>query len=213
MLLLEIRQKSIFKASALKKERNSKTRELEEALKRLSENNQESSEEFIMKKEQLENIRAKTMEGVLIRSKARWIGEGEKTSQYFCSLEKRHYTSKRMTSPIKDNGIETNDNDEIVNEVRMFYEQLYKSRDETLEDVNLLTRLAEDTPKLSDEEAQTMEGKITYEEAGTVLKNMKNNKSPGSDGYTVEFFKFFWKDLGHYLIKAINFNFELKKTH
>ena len=55
-----------------------------------------------------------------------------------------------------------------------------------------------------------MEGKITYEEAGTVLKNMKNNKSPGSDGYTVEFFKFFWKDLGQYLITAINFNFELK---
>ena len=115
-----------------------------------------------------------------------------------------------MTSLIKDNGIETNDNDEIVNEVRTFYEQLYKSRDETLEDVNLLTRLADDTLKLSDEEAQPMEGKITYEEAGTVLKNMKNNKSPGSDGYTVEFFKFFWKDLGHYLIRAIHFNFELK---
>ena len=37
-----------------------------------------------------------------------------------------------MTSLIKDNGIETNDNDEIVNEARTFYEQLYKSRDETL---------------------------------------------------------------------------------
>ena len=159
MLLLEIRQKSIFKASALKKERNSKMRELEEALKTLGENNQESSEEFIMKKEQLENIRAKAMEGVLIRSKACWIGEGEKKSHYFSNLEKRHYTSKRMTSLIKDNGIETNDNDKIVNEVRTFYEQLYKSRDETLEDVNLLTRLPEDTPKLSDEEAQTMEGK------------------------------------------------------
>ena len=61
-MLLEIRQKSIFKASALKKERNSETRELEEALKTLSENYQESSEEFIMKKEQLENIRAKNME-------------------------------------------------------------------------------------------------------------------------------------------------------
>ena len=119
------------------------------------------------------------MEGVLIRSKARWIGEGEKTSQYFCNLEKWHYKSKRMASLIKDNGIETNDNDEIVNEVRTFYEHLYKSRDETLEDVNLLKRLAEDTPKLSDEEAQTMEGKITYKEAGTVLKNMKNNKKSG----------------------------------
>ena len=39
---------------------------------------------------------------------------------------------------------------------------------------------------------------------------MKNNKSPVSDGYTVEFFKFFRKDLGHYLIRTINFSFELK---
>ena len=34
------------------------------------------------------------MEGMLIRSRARWIGEGEKVSKCFCSLEKRHYTSK-----------------------------------------------------------------------------------------------------------------------
>lgn len=33
---------------------------------------------------------------------------------------------------------------------------------------------------------------------------MKNNKSPGSDGFTVEFFKFFWKDLGIYVLRSIN---------
>lgn len=39
---------------------------------------------------------------------------------------------------------------------------------------------------------------------------MKNNKSPGSDGFTVEFFKFFWKDLKLFILNAINFIF-LKK--
>ena len=33
---------------------------------------------------------------------------------------------------------------------------------------------------------------------------MKNNKSPGSDGFTAEFYKFFWKDLRTYISKAIN---------
>ena len=33
---------------------------------------------------------------------------------------------------------------------------------------------------------------------------MKNNKSPGSDGYTAEFFKFFWSDLKDFLVRAIN---------
>lgn len=38
----------------------------------------------------------------------------------------------------------------------------------------------------------------------TVIKHMKNNKSPGSDGYTAEFLNFFWKDLKHFVVRAIN---------
>ena len=33
---------------------------------------------------------------------------------------------------------------------------------------------------------------------------MKNNNSPGSDGFTAEYYKFFWKDLRTYISKAIN---------
>ena len=40
---------------------------------------------------------------------------------------------------------------------------------------------------------------------------MKNNKSPGSDGFTVEFFKFFFKDLKAFMIRAINESY-LKDT-
>ena len=40
---------------------------------------------------QLRVERTKGMEGVLMHSRARWIGE--KLSNYFCNLEKRHYTS------------------------------------------------------------------------------------------------------------------------
>ena len=33
---------------------------------------------------------------------------------------------------------------------------------------------------------------------------MKNNKSPGSDGFTSEFFKCFWKYLGTFIVRSIN---------
>ena len=36
------------------------------------------------------------MEGVLLRSKARWVAEGEKITKYFYSLEKRNFISKQM---------------------------------------------------------------------------------------------------------------------
>lgn len=36
---------------------------------------------------------------------------------------------------------------------------------------------------------------------------MKNDKSPGSDGFTTEFLKFFWSDLSHFIIRSKNFGF------
>ena len=46
-------------------------------------------------------------------------------------------------------------------------------------------------------------------EIKVVLKNMANGKSPGSDGYPAEFYKFFWLDLGEYLLKSLNEAFEV----
>ena len=37
---------------------------------------------------------------------------------------------------------------------------------------------------------------------------MKNSKSPGNDGFTAEFFKFFWVNLGEYILKSINFSYK-----
>jgi hypothetical protein len=42
---------------------------------------------------------------------------------------------------------------------------------------------------LSDEIKDNLEGEITYAEITASIKRMKNEKSPGSDGFTSEFFK------------------------
>ena len=38
---------------------------------------------------------------------------------------------------------------------------------------------------------------------------MGDGKSPGMDGFTVEFYKCFWKDLIHYLVRSINFSYSI----
>ena len=46
------------------------------------------------------------------------------------------------------------------------------------------------------QEKTSLEGEITLDEANVALKNMKNFSfffKPGSDGFTVEFFSFFFK--------------------
>ena len=64
----------------------------------------------------------------------------------------------------------------------------------------------QDIPKLSESQKLEIEGQITATEALNSLKNMKNNKSPGSDGFSTEFFKFL-NDIGDFLVKSINYGF------
>jgi hypothetical protein len=37
---------------------------------------------------------------------------------------------------------------------------------------------------------------------------MSNGKSSGLDGFTSEFYKFFWIDIQEYVIKSLNFAYE-----
>ena len=62
----------------------------------------------------------------------------------------------------------------------------------------------ETSTKLNEEDKNTCEGHLTEYECANALKYMKNNKSPGSDGITTEFYKIFWNILKLYLIKSLN---------
>ena len=101
---------------------------------------------------------------------------------------------------------------EILDSIRSYYEKLYKSTEPNIVDIELGNLLNNyNIPKLDNDTANGLEHDILENEVFTVLKKMKNNKSPGSDGYTVEFFKFFWKDLKLFIVKAINCIFYKKE--
>ena len=57
------------------------------------------------------------------------------------------------------------------------------------------------------EESDSLEGPVTLQEALSSIKQMKNDKSPGSDGFTAEFFLFFFTDLGTFMVRSINYGF------
>ena len=61
----------------------------------------------------------------------------------------------------------------------MFYERLYSERQ--VEDCIILD-MAQDIPMLTLQEKTSLEGEITLAETSFALKNLKNDKSPGSDG-------------------------------
>ena len=200
VLLMEIRGKSISYATFKKKKIDKQEQNLIQDINSLQENNSDNKS-IEEKQHQLQEL-----EGLMIRSRAKWIDQGETVSKYFCNLENRNFVSKAMPNLITEDGTKTKNQVEILNETSSFYKKLYEKRE--VKNINLKHTLSqEDIPKLNENEANNIEGMITEEEALCSLKNMKNNKSPGSDGFTIEFFKFFWKDIGKFLVRAINYSF------
>ena len=94
-------------------------------------------------------------------------------------------TQKAMHFIQKDDGDIIHDSNLITQEVKTFYEKLYASRENNIVHCNIDNI---NTPTLSQEESDSLEGPITLQEALLSIKQMKNDKSPGSDGFTAEFF-------------------------
>ena len=92
--------------------------------------------------------------------------------------------------------------------VQKFYSILYAplNSEKDINDQGILKNLQH--PVLTDIESSNLEGEITAYEISNVLRNMKNNKSPGSDGFTVEFSKFFFKDIKHAVFASKGYLFK-----
>ena len=41
------------------------------------------------------------------------------------------------------------------------------------------------------------------------LKKTSNNKSPGCSGFSGDFYKFFWRDLKHFVVRSVNYSFDI----
>ena len=97
----------------------------------------------------------------------------------------------------------------ILRKVKEYYAELFKNKDFKLDEAQLSDILDNVcVNKLSGPQAQTLEGPITLLELSKALKKMKNNKTPGIDGFPSEFFKMFWCQLKFLIQRVFNTFFE-----
>ena len=77
------------------------------------------------------------MQGFLVRSRAKFINDSKNPTNFFCNLEKNNYTSNIAPKLETNNGEIVTDQHEILNETKIFYEDLYVSKDSQLINIDL----------------------------------------------------------------------------
>lgn len=155
--------------------------------------------------QELRQIVQKRLDGAKIRSRVKWLEEGEMPSRYFFDLEHKRQTAARISTLDTPSGKIDKDSD-ILHEAQRFYQTLYNDEpvDRALQD-QLLDQLER---KLTYADRQSCEGPITRPEIDAAIKKMNVNKAPGADGLTTEFYKTFWRELADDLCEIYNFAFE-----
>ena len=90
---------SSARSKEMRKQENSLAKKIEAIEKTLDKNIvSETPEyyEYLKTKGEWENIIKKKTNGIILRSKAQWVEDGEKNTKYFIKLEKRNYDKKHI---------------------------------------------------------------------------------------------------------------------
>ena len=160
-------------------------------------------------KARLNKIIAYKTRGTILRSRARWHEQGERNTKYFYSLEKRNYSRKVVTKLKLNDGSYTTNQSDILEEQKRFYENLYKSQVSSVQSAheNEIFFNPNVVPTLNADEQALCEGLITETEALNALKDFSANKTPGTDGLSVEFLNYFWSELKNSIVDSFNHAF------
>ena len=161
-------------------------------------------------KQEWENFQKIKLKGSILRSKSQWVEDGEQNSKFFLNLEKRNYSIKHIKKLIQGTNIIT-DPVAILKEQKRYYDTLYSSKQHHFENfIEIEDYFLRNTaiPKLSNDERYFCDQKLQPRDYSTALKNLANNKSPGSDGLTTNFYKFFWPDIRDLLVASYNYTYD-----
>lgn len=194
LIKFNIRGASIRFSAEKKKREKLQELKLNTEISRLEEEfdksqNEEIMEELGIKKQEYEQLMAVITKGAIIRSRARWIEEGEKNTKYFFNLEKRNYVNKTISCLNVNDRLVENPKD-IREEAKQFYQRLYTSEYHNVNEYDQLFFTNENN-KISEDDCLNCEGLLNEEECIIILKSFANNKTPGTDGLTTEFLIFF----------------------
>ena len=131
------------------------------------------------------------------------------STKYFLNLEKKHAEKsiiRRLLTDKKD----LSKSDDINNEIFSYFKSLFK-RTVQIDKVNHNTLLESITfPSATNDQKVVWDKNLTDKELFDALKRATNNKSPGNDVLTKEFYETFWDESKDSFINSIKLAYQKK---
>ena len=128
------------------------------------------------------------------KSKSWFFEKINKIDKPLARLTKKKKEKKQINKIRNEKGEVTKDNAEMQRIIRDYYEQLYGNRVDNLVEMDRsLVKL--NLPRLNQEEIEIMNNQITSTEIEAVIKSLPENKIPGPNSFTEEFYQTFREEL------------------
>ena len=144
-------------------------------------------------KKKLEIAEIARTESAIVRSRVKWMDEGERNTKFFLNLEKKR-TTINIIYEIKNEQREICKHPtKILSEIQKHFKDIYK-KDEPITNVEeQLNDFMQDTQHevLGEENKEFCDSEITKKEMSEALKCLNNKSAPGSDGLAADPYKVF----------------------
>ena len=137
------------------------------------------------------------------KSKMHWLEVGDRNNKFFHNAAKIREVMNAIREVVCPDGSIATTEEDIKKEAKRFFSELLTHRplDYEIPSVESLQDLLQF--RCSEEDCDNLIRDVSAEEVKEVIFKMPSNKSPGPDGYTVEFFKAAWQIIGNDVVVAV----------
>ncbi|OMH80675.1 Transposon TX1 uncharacterized [Zancudomyces culisetae] len=142
------------------------------------------------------------MQGIMVRSRAKWAEKGEMSNKYFFSRLESREKCQSMTSLLDEEGHPNDSLNGISRIASQFYHNLFSS--EPTDEVSQDFMLERVTSRVSEDQSEMLEAPISLQEVLMVIRELPDNKSPGPDGISFELYKKFGIIIAKILVSIFN---------
>jgi len=126
-----------------------------------------------------------------LKSRALWLKEGDRNTKFYHRFENNRREINSIWEIKSERGVLLHSQEEISKETEAHFEKSYK-RNENCKMEDILWGIDFFPAMFDEEKNNALFQSVSEEELLSVMKTFKKEKSPGLDGWTIEFFIHFY---------------------